>query len=550
MLRKSFIGFLSAAFLTSVVSADTSPLASAEFADSEPTTSHNDSQRLSPVEAAYRGTLSYLASDELRGRLPGTPGYEKAAAFTAQQMKEAGLQPGGDDGGWYQLVPLVATESSGAPEMTIDGKPLGFDIDFAVWPTPGGTTVELDAPVVFAGYGVVDPVAGRDDYFGLDVQGKIVALFASGPKNVDADVAAGMTWYLDRTKTAKDHGAIGVIYLHTGEWERTLPFKFIAPIFASSQTTWSDSKGTPDLGAPRLGILSASGAAQLFSNYSIGWDAIRAAEDEGKSVPLGPTNARLTTKQQYKTTHVNSMNVIGRLPGSDPALAVETIVMTAHLDHVGTIAPVKGDDIANGAIDNAIGVAMVLETAKHFKTNGDRPKRTILFIALTGEESGLTGSDYFVNHTTVPADKIVANINVDAPALTYTFQGVNVVGLDRSSIGAVARTAIEQEGFEVEPARTAFFTRSDHYNFAKIGVPVIALVPGSKNGGKEAYAEYWKRYHTPFDDMSQPFDWTAGIAFANLNYLIIRDLANAPDRPRWVKGDYFGTRFKGPMDDQ
>jgi len=505
---------------------------------------------LTPDEAQMRAHVAYLASDELRGRKPGTDGYDKAAAYVKQQMEKDGLRPAGDDGGWYQKVPLVATHSVGTPQMTIDGQPLAFDSGFAVWPTPGLAGADLDAPVVFAAYGVVDAATGRDDYRGLDVKGKIVALFVSGPKGVNDEVAANESWYLDRTKVAKAHGAVGVIYLHTKEWEHLLPFKFLAPIFASNQTTWEDNAGSPDLGAPRLGLLSSTGAAKLFEKSGTSWEQVRAAEDAGKPVHLGPLNVRLATHQKYATDHFFSMNVVGRLQGKDPQLARQTVVMTAHLDHVGTIPPVKGDEIANGAIDNAMGVATILEAARQFQVTGKQPKRSILFIALTAEESGLTGSDYFVHHSTVPASDIVANINTDAPVLTYRFQDLVALGAERTSIGTVAKSVIESEELKLTPVSMAqrAFTSSDHYSFVRIGVPVIVLSPGPKAGGREARTDYsLHRYHTPFDDMSQPFDWTAGREFVKIYYLLATALADAPNRPYWVKGDYFGALYKGPV---
>jgi hypothetical protein len=507
--------------------------------------------QLTPDEAKLRDSTAYLASDEMRGRAPGTEGYDKAAAYVVDRMKAAGLQPAGDNGSWYQQVPLVATRTIGTPEMSIGGQPMTSGTDFTTWPTPGLPELTLDAPVVFAGYGVVDAATGRNDYRGLDVVGKIVALFMNGPKGLNSEVSAHLGWWLDRMATAKAHGAVGVVFLYTKQFETAMPFGFMGSVLPGSQTTWADSKGIRAPWAPRIGVLNTAAADKLFAGYTASWDEVRAAEDAGKPVPLGPLNVRLKTGQGYETTKVNSPNVIGRLPGSDPKLAPETIVMTAHLDHVGTIAPVNGDDIANGLLDNAIGVALILEVARKFHVTGARPKRSILLVALTAEESGLTGSDYYTRHPTVPAKDIVANINLDNPMLTYPYQDLVLIGGERSSIGKAARTIIAADGLQMsrDPSpEQVVFTRSDHYNFVRIGVPSVFPRPGPKGPGLDAAKLVMStRYHTPFDDMTLPLDWTAGQRFVTFNYTLAKTLADAPDRPRWVKGDYFGTLYKGPM---
>lgn len=503
---------------------------------------------LSPAEAAMRAHVAYLASDELGGREPASPYYDKATAYVVQQMKAAGLRPAGEAGGWYQKVPLLVTRAIGKPGMSFGGKPLDFNSDFTVWPTAGLPGLDLDAPIVFVGHGVVDSVTGRDDYRGLDVRGKIVAFFVTGPKDANSDVAAHLGNFEDRAKVAQARGAIGFLLLPSKQLEMIWPFPRFVETWQERQLAWSAADGRRNLGVPRIGVLSDAGAAKLFAGRPTNWDAIRADENAGKPLPLGLLDGRLSTRQAYETARQQSVNVLGRLPGSDPRLNRQTVVVSAHLDHVGIVHTDKGDQINHGALDNAMGVASILEMAKLFKANHDKTRRSILFLAPTGEEKGLIGSDYFVRHPTVPVADIVADVNIDMPILTYRFEDLIATGAERSSIGPIVKSIAVAEGLELTPdpmPEQAAFTRSDHYSFVRIGVPSLFLKPGLKGPGLAATNDARRRYHHPSDDMSQPFDWAAGREFVKINYLIAKRLADATDRPQWVSGDYFGALYKG-----
>lgn len=508
-------------------------------------------QDLPPDQAAMRAHVAYLADDSLNGREAGTPDYDRAAAYVVAQFKAAGLEPGGDAGGWYQKVPLVVTRATGAPAMTLNGQPLVFNVDFGVVPTPGLSGLTLSAPVVFAGYGVVDAATGRDDYRGLDVRGKIVAIFYSGPKGLNSEVAAHLGNRIDRAWVAAAHGAAGVVLIYTSQIEKTRSFARTVRDWDARRMAWTEADGTRDLGAPLVGLLSFTGATKLFAGYHGGWDAIRAAEDAGEPVPTGPLAATIATDQRYETTRVVSENVVGRLPGGDPRLSAETVVLSAHLDHIGITRPVNGDRINNGAEDNATGIATLIETAKLFHADRAAPKRSVLFVAVTAEEKGLVGSDYFARHPTVARANIVANVNFDMPILTYRFTDLVAFGAERSSIGPTVAGVAAARGLTLTPDPTpdeASFVRTDHYSFVRAGIPSISLEPGPAGPGKAATEDFLQHhYHQPSDDMTLPFDWAAGRAFVTVNYLIAKDIADAPDRPRWVKGDYFGTLYQGPM---
>lgn len=517
-------------------------------------------QSLPADQAAMRAHVAFLASDDLKGREPGTPEFDKAAHYVADQMRAAGLQPAGDGGTWFQTVPLTVSKASAAPTATLSGPhgtvPLVFGTDFTL---RGGTTsaaIDLAAPMVFAGYGVVDPALGRDDYAGLDVRGKIVAVLYTGPKGGNSEVAAHLGNRIDRARTAAAHGAAGIVYLWTTQLEGILPFARATNDWDAQGMTWAPADGSPrDLGVPSAGVVSFAGAAKLFAGSGIDWETVKADDAAGRPVPTGPLAVTLSTHERFDIRHIDSRNVIGRLQGGDPTLADQVVVLSAHLDHIGITRPVNGDSINNGAMDNAAGIASMLEAARLFQaaaaSGGKPPRRSVLFLAVTAEEKGLIGSDYFATHPTVPRDDIVADVNLDMPILTYRFADLVAFGADRSGIGPVVAQVAKAEGLALTPDPTpeqATFVRSDHYSFVRQGIPAISLEPGPAGPGKAAIADFLEHhYHQPSDDMALPFDWAAGREFVKVNYRIARTIADAPDRPRWVAGDYFGTRYKGPM---
>jgi Zn-dependent M28 family amino/carboxypeptidase len=248
---------------------------------------------------------------------------------------------------------------------------------------------------------------------------------------------------------------------------------------------------------------------------------------------------------------VESANVAGLLQGSDPALGQEVVVYSAHLDHVGVGSAVKGDTIYNGAMDNAVGIASLIEEAKRFKASGKPPRRSILFLAVTAEEKGLVGSDYFAQHPTVPKASIVADVNLDMPIITYKFEDVVAFGADHSTLGDLVRKAAADRGLASSPdpmPEEGLFVRSDHYRFVQEGIPSVFLWPGKAGPGKTAVETFLAtNYHKPQDELVQtpPIDWEAGVRFVDINYTIARTIADADERPRWHKGDFFGTLYNG-----
>lgn len=505
-------------------------------------------------EAALRAHVTFLADDALRGREAGTPDYDVAAAYVAAQMQAAGLEPGGIDGSWYQPVPLVGAVAAAEPVMTLTRsgatQPMLFGTDFTIRAAAGPERIAIDAPVVFAGYGISDAAIGRDDYAGLDVAGKIVAVLYSRPKGLNSEVSAHLGSRADRAATAKQKGAAGIVYLMTSQIESVYPFSSMKRNWQGKAMAWANADGTPQGdGAPQIGVISLTGAAKLFGTKR--WAAIRAADDAGRPLPhRGSTGVSLATEQRFTIERVTSPNVVGRIPGSDPTLAAEAVVLTAHLDHVGTKADGDGDRISNGAMDNAIGIAAMLEVGRAIRASATPPRRSILLVAVTAEEKGLIGSDYFARFPTIARDRIVANVNLDMPILTYRFQDLVAYGADRSSIGAAVDRAARASGFALVPdpdPGQASFVRTDHYSFVRQGIPSVSLEPGPGGAGAAATKRFLdNHYHQVSDDLNQPFDWKAARAFVRVNADVALDLANGDARPTWKKGDYFGLLYGGP----
>ena len=509
-----------------------------------------------PDEAALKAHVAFLASDALRGREAGTPDYDVAAEYVAAEMMKAGLKPAGPNGSWFQPVPLLVSRPAEQPTMSLSAAgrtvPLVFNTDFTLRRTTGVERLDISGPVVFAGYGVVDPPSGRDDYRGLDVRGKIVAILQSGPRGGNSEVDAHLGNRNDRARVAAARGAKGVLFVESSQIHARLPFARQATDWDARAVTWLGADGKPrDEGAPGLGVVGYAGAAKLFAGSRISWADVLAADTAGRAVPTGPLAATLSTAQRFTTERLRSVNVVGRLPGGDARLRDEHIVLTGHLDHVGVTRPKNGDAINNGAMDNAIGIAAMIEVARGFQKAGERPKRSLLFAAVTAEEKGLVGSDYLASNPLASARTVVANVNLDMPLVTYRFTDLIAYGADRSTIGPVAAAAARAEGYTLSPdpsPEEAVFTRSDHYSFVRQGVPSVFLSTGYAGPGRAAWERFLKEdYHQPSDDLSLPIDWTAARGFVRVNYAIARALANGADHPRWVRGDYFGTAFKGPM---
>lgn len=498
--------------------------------------------------------LRFLADDLLEGREAGTRGYDLAALYVAEEFRALGIKPGGENDTYYQPVPMLQYGPGAKGELAIDDIDLVAGEDYIAYPSRMGEVVDFTAPLVFAGMCFASEREGRDDFEGLDLNGKIVACMRGAPKYLNSEELAhyGAT----QGERASDLGAIGILSIYTRSFEQVFSWeKLNAMIKASYSTmTWLEDDGTPFSSAPNLqggAILSLAGAEKLFTSAGQSLDEILdAAESDMGDVEAFDLGVDMSIYSESWHRGVTSNNVVGILPGTDPVLANEYVILTAHLDHEG-VKPTdeEGDDeIYNGAMDNASGVSALLEVARLLTASP--PKRSVVFIALTAEEKGLVGSDYFARNPTIPANSMIAVVNLDMPLVTYAFEDIIAFGAERSTLYQPVKNAVEAHGLTFSPdpvPEQGLFTRSDHYVFVKQGVPAVFLKPGFANGGEEARTEFGKTHYHQASDEVGLVDFDALRRFTDVKADIARNIANMPERPVWNAGDFFGTTFGGPI---
>ncbi len=505
-----------------------------------------DAQTFSPERV--RADVAFLADDLLEGRGTGTRGYDIAAHFVASRFEALGLKPGGING-WYQDIQFVtaAPDPARISALTMNGMRFEHGPHVMISPTVAAAAIDESAAAVFVGYGLEDTTFALDDYRGLDVKGKIVVLLRGTPAGLPSEIAA--TLNDKKTELAVAKGAIGVITIATPKTLKVTPWARSLANSALPRMRYTHPGGQiEDVGGPlRLSaFIDPTAAEALFKGTPLDGKLAAMFADE-RARPKGFALPRAIRVERFSAIgRVKSANVIGVLEGSDPVLKNEVVMLSAHLDHLGILT--HGEDrIANGAMDNASGVATMLEAARAFIESGKRPKRSIAFVALTGEEKGLFGSEYLAKYPLPAGKMLVANVNLDMPILTYDFTDVIAWGAEHSTVGEAVGRAAAAMGIKLAPdpiPEQNIFVRSDHYSFVQQGVPAIFLGTGFANGGEQAVNAFEdKHYHRASDDMTQPIDWTAAAKFARLNFLIATDLADAPRAPRWYAGDYFGDKF-------
>jgi hypothetical protein len=510
---------------------------------------------------AIRAHMAFLADDALEGRHPASKGYEVAARYARAQLEAAGLKGGAADGAWFQSVPLrrgeaLAQGSSFVLTTASGRRPLRLEEDYVFSDTQAGTQREITAPIVFAGFGVTAPEQGYDDYAGIDAKGKIVAILWNAPASFPATLRAHHAGGLSKQENAVAHGAVALIGIRTPEDEKrfTWPDLLREIRIGAGSLEWVDEQGRPAGLLEPLQVqaaLNRSGAEALFAGEKHSLEEVFAAAREGKP-PAFALGKRASIRRSSRHTPVQSDNVVALLPGSDPALREEYVVYTAHLDHLGIGPTVDGDSIYNGALDNAAGSAIVLEVARAFAALPQPPRRSALFVLVTGEEAGLLGSDYFAERPTVPRERIVANINLDGGATLYPAGDIIAWGEDHSSLKPLVRSAAESVGLEVSPdpfPEETIFIRSDQYSFVRRGVPAVFLDLGLKSldpkiNGEEVVRKWLVTdYHSPRDDMRQPIDFESGARLARVAFLVGHAATMQDARPEWNPGDFFGEKY-------
>jgi Zn-dependent M28 family amino/carboxypeptidase len=507
--------------------------------------------------AAIAAHIRFLADDLLEGRETGSRGYEIAANYVAAQFSAAGLHPAGDDGTFFQRINLrssrlIAERSAISIEDAGTIKPLTQKVDVLLRADFSRPVSDVSAPAVFAGFGIVAPDLGRDDYAGIDARGKVVVMISGAPARFPNDQRAYYSSAKVKEETAAAHGAIGIVSIRSITDERRYPFEKSA-----KQSDMVSMKrlenGEPADTFPQIrgfANVSRSGAQLLFVHAPQPIERVLADAEESRtrSFPLG-VSVTIKTASQFE--NVRSENVVAILTGSDASRRTESVVLSAHLDHLGQHGGTTGDHIFNGAYDNASGIACLIEIARAFASMPQPPARSILFAAFTGEEKGEEGSDYFARRPPVAAT-VVADINMDMFLMLYPVKDLVVFGGEHSTLGETASAAAKAMGFEISPdpnPEEVRFIRSDQYAFVRQGIPAIILKAGSKSTDPSVDAEKvthdWLRnvYHTEKDDLNQPMDFPSGARYAQTNFLLALAVANAPTRPRWNAGDFFSAKF-------
>ena len=495
-----------------------------------------------------RAHLEFLADDALEGRKPGTRGGKTAALYIATQFERLGLEPAGDSGTYFQRVPIISLTPE--PTLTATGAaaPLTWKNDFVMWSMRNDSLVQVRGDVVFAGYGIVAPELGWNDYEGLDAKGKIVVVLVNDPGLQDSTIFRGkiLTYYgrwTYKIEEARRQGAAGILIVHSTE-SATYPWTTVLSGWVGSQVRLE----TPPSSLIVAGWLQQEVAARLFQQGGQDLAALTAAAARRGFRPV-PLTLQLDATVRSTVERSETENVLGRWPGRG-ALAREAVLIGGHYDHFGIAAPVDGDSIYNGAEDNASGTAGVLATAEAFVRSGVRTQRSLVFVGFAAEEAGLIGSQALATTPPFPLRDMAAILNVDVLNLYGRTRDFSALGLEQSSLGKAIGQAAAAEGLRVTPneealIRGAYF-RSDHFSLARVGVPGTSLESGSDFVGrpagwgkeqKDLYTE--KRYHQPSDELLPWFSYDGAMQQLRVIVRTAVLVGNAPDQPVWSPSSEF-----------
>ena len=487
----------------------------------------------------WQQQVAILASDAMEGRAAGTPGHMRAVEHIVAELQRLGLEPAGTEG-FLQPIRFVEQRfdpAASTATLVAGGNRQALALPAVATVQAGRPIPErVDAPLVFAGFGLHIPDAGHDDLAGLDLNGKIVVYASGRPQGLPANAVSSAL--ATRLRTYAERGAVGAISLGgpsatPDAWARATATSRPAIYPADQSSPFLDMTWNP------------AENERLFAGSGASFAGILAAARAGQPLPRLTIDARLTGTFAATRSTILTPNVVARLPGSDPALRDEYIVMTAHTDGYGIGAPVDGDAIYNGALDNAAGTAALIDIAEQLKVQ--RPRRSILFTFVTAEEKGLLGSRYFVRNPTVPREAIVANLNYDMALPLYPLTSVTVLGAEESSIGADAQAV--GAGMNLPLAPDPFpernsFIRSDQFAFIEAGIPAVAFKFGFAAGTPEAETERAfraDRYHQPNDDMTTRIFPQDEIRLHDFIAALALRIANADGRPQWNEGSRFAT---------
>ncbi len=506
-----------------------------------------------------------LSSDAFEGRAPGTPGEDSTVAYLTAQYKALGLAPGNPDGSYVQLAELIGYTGSSTASVRFGNAPITMrpNEDFVAVSRHDKPEIHVaNSEIVFVGYGVVAPEYGWDDYKGVDVSGKTVLIMVGDPPvrdaadstRLDSTMFRGkaMTYYGRWTykyEQATEKGAAAAIIIH-----QTGPAGYPWEVVSGS---WGQENfDIPSAGAsarvPIEGWITEAKARELLLAAGRDFDGVALLAATKEFTPLPLYGGGATWRVRNTIRRVQSRNVVARLEGSDPALKDEYVVYSAHWDHFGRNPALQGDQILNGALDNASGVAQMLEIAKAFTKLATKPKRSILFLAVTAEESGLLGAKHYAQHPLYPLDRTLANINIDGANQWGRTSDVVVIGLGNSTLDDVLDSVVTASGRTIVPdpeSEKGFFYRSDHFEFAKEGVPALYADAGVNYVGKPAgwglqkRAEYTANdYHKPTDQIKPDWDLSGAVEDGQMLFEVGYRVAQSPTWPEWKPGTEFKAK--------
>ena len=499
---------------------------------------------------SWWNTVTVLADDKFEGRNTGSSGERGAQDYLVRQLKALGI-PSAGTSGYYQPVELRSreiVEADSSLTLLRDGKEQPLTLgQQAFFSTRIDLAPRVQADLVFVGYGLSVPEQGYDDFAGLDLKGKIAVVFAGSPASMTAALAAHYQSAAERWKALRAAGAIGILALPNPA-SMDIPWSRMSLSRTQKSMSLVGAQYDDTAGELFAAAFNPEYADLLFAGSGHTFAEITALGKDRQAMPHFnlPVSIRATT--HLLTEQVHSNNLVAVLPGSDPKLKHEYVVLSAHLDHLGIGKPINGDSIYNGAMDNGSGSAMLLDVAASLKRSHEKLKRSVVFVWVTGEEKGLLGSRYFATHPSVPADKIVADLNTDMFLPIVPLKVLTVYGLSESDLGERATAVATKLGYRVqpdpEPLRNLFI-RSDQYSFIKQGIPSLAMKVGFDPGTpEEKVFKDWltERYHAPSDDARQPVDLAAAAGFEEVMRGLTVQIANDPRRPAW-KQDSFFRRF-------
>jgi Zn-dependent M28 family amino/carboxypeptidase len=517
--------------------------AASQPAASQQQTSHFDGN-------SWWGYVKVLAADDMEGRETGSAALKRAEAYVVDQLKLNGLEPAGASG-YYQSMEFESRridEKNSSLSLINKGDVESLTLgDDAIFSTRVDLAPSVNAEMVFVGYGMKVPEKNYDDLSGLDLKGKIAVIMAGSPAELPGALASHYQSQSERWKTLREAGAIGTVTI-LNPASMDIPWSRIAANRTHPNMVLVGKEFDETSGQKISIAFNPERADKLFAGSGHQLQEILDLAKERKALPRFPLTVSLKANAAVNKKKLESANVVAQIPGSDPRLKGEYVVLSAHIDHIGIGEPINGDRIYNGAMDNASGSAVLLDVAASLRKSSEKPKRSIVFLFITGEEKGLLGSRYFTAHPTIRPDSMVADINIDMFLPIVPLKMLTVYGLAESDLGDVAKDVAQGAGVGVqadpEPQRNSFI-RSDQYNFIRHGVPALSMKVGFEPGSPEQKIfKDWltNRYHAPSDDLDQPVDLSAAAKYEEIIRGMLLNVADRSQRLQW-KPDSFFKRY-------